>query len=211
MAAFCQGITLGALVQGIQIDGRAYAGGWWDWLTPFSLLTGTAVVAGYALLGATWLVLKTDGHIALRMRRWAFGLGVATLGFIGLASLLTPFQDPIYFDRWFTFPSLLYTSLVPILVAAAAFALLRGLRTGRDVLPFLAALALFTLCFIGIGISFFPMMVPPGLTIQDAAAPDSSLAFALVGALILVPIILIYTAYSYWVFRGKVDPNEGYH
>ncbi len=211
LAAFCQGITLGALVQGIEIEGRAYAGGWWDWLTPFTILTGVAVVAGYALLGATWLVMKTEGHIAQQMRRWAMGLGVATLGFIGIASLMTPFQDPVYFERWFTFPNMIYVGVVPVLVAAAAAALFIGLRSGRDVMPFMASLALFTLCFIGIGISFYPMIVPPGLTIQEAAAPDSSLAFALVGALILIPIILIYTAYAYWVFRGKIDPEEGYH
>jgi len=211
IAALCQGIALGALVQGIEVSGRAYAGGWWDWLTPFSLLTGVAVVTGYALLGATWLVMKTEGELQRRMRRRAGPLALATLALIGAVSLLTPFQDPVYFDRWFSFPAAFYSALVPVMLFMAAMYLFRGLASGSDHAPFLASLALFVLGFIGIGISFYPMMVPPAMTIWDAAAPESSLAFALVGALILVPIILVYTGYAYWVFRGKVRPGEGYH
>jgi len=211
IAALCQGIALGALVQGIEVSGRAYAGGWWDWLTPFSALTGVAVVTGYALLGATWLVMKTEGALQRRMRRRAGPLALATLALIGAVSLLTPFQDPVYFDRWFSFPAAFYSALVPVMLFMAAMYLFRGLASGSDHAPFLASLALFVLGFIGIGISFYPMMVPPAMTIWDAAAPESSLAFALVGALILVPIILVYTGYAYWVFRGKVRPGEGYH
>ncbi len=211
IAAFCQGIALGALVQGIEIKGRAYAGGWWDWLTPFSIVTGLAVVTGYALLGATWLNLKTEGELQIRMRRFAWWLGMATLVFIAVVSILTPFQDPVYFQRWFELPSGLYSAAVPILVALAAWRLFLGLNDQKELQPFVAALALFVLSFVGIGISFYPMMVPPSLTIWQAAAPDNSLAFALVGTLVLVPLILGYTAYAYWVFRGKVDPAGGYH
>lgn len=211
IAALCQGIALGALVQGIEVQDRAYAGGWFDWLTPFSILTGIAVVIGYALLGATWLVLKTEGNLREQMRQFAVPLGGATLALIGLVSLLTPFQDPVYFDRWFSLPGSLWTMVVPAALLALTALFWRGLKGGNDLTPFLAVLGVFVVSFVGIGISFFPMMVPPSLTIWQAAAPDSSLAFALVGALILVPIILIYTAYSYWVFRGKIDPEEGYH
>ncbi len=211
LAALCQGIALGALVQGIEVQGRAYAGGWWDWLTPFSVLTGVALVAGYALLGATWLVLKTEGPLQSRMRGYAFRLGIVTLAFIGAVSLLTPFQDPVYFQRWFNLPGSLYTFAVPVLMLGTTWLLYSGLRRQYDLQPFLAALGMFVLSFIGIGISFYPMMVPPGLTIAEAAAPDESLGFALVGALILIPIILTYTAYAYWVFRGKVRVGEGYH
>lgn len=211
LAALCQGIALGALVQGIEMADRAYSGGWWDWLTPFSLLTGVAVVTGYALLGATWLVLKTEGGLQQRMRRLASPLALATLALIGAVSLLTPFQDPVYFDRWFSFPAALYSAVVPVMLFFAAMYLFRGLAAHSDHAPFIASLALFVISFIGIGISFYPMMVPPALTIQAAAAPQSSLAFALVGALILVPIILAYTGYAYWVFRGKVRPGDGYH
>lgn len=211
IAALCQGIALGALVQGIEVQDRAYAGGWFDWLTPFSILTGIAVVIGYALLGATWLVLKTQSNLREQMRQFAVPLGGATLALIGLVSLLTPFQDPVYFDRWFSLPGSLWTMVVPAALLALTALFWRGLKGGNDLTPFLAVLGVFVVSFVGIGISFFPMIVPPSLTIWQAAAPDSSLAFALVGALILVPIILIYTAYSYWVFRGKIDPEEGYH
>jgi cytochrome d ubiquinol oxidase subunit II len=211
IAALCQGIALGALVQGIEVTDRAYSGGWFDWLTPFSILTGVAVVVGYALLGATWLVLKTENALQNQMRNYAWYLGAATLGLIGLISLLTPFQDPIYFQRWFSLPGSLWTMIVPVGMLALVWSFFRGLNDLKDLQPFLSALGFFTVSFVGIGISFYPMMVPPSLSIWDVAAPDSSLAFALVGAVILLPIILGYTAYAYWVFRGKMDPAEGYH
>lgn len=211
IAALCQGVALGALVQGVEVDGRAYGGGWFDWLTPFSVLTGFAVVVGYALLGATWLVLKTKNALQIQMQRYAWWLGAATLGLIGVVSILTPFQDPVYFQRWTNVPGSLFSIIVPILMLGLARSFFNGLNDGKDLQPFLSALGFFVVSFIGIGISFYPMMVPPSLTIWEAAAPDSSLAFALVGAVILVPIILAYTAYAYWVFRGKMDPSEGYH
>lgn len=211
IAALCQGVALGALVQGIEVTDRAYSGGWFDWLTPFSILTGVAVVVGYALLGATWLVLKTENALQNQMRNYAWYLGAATLGLIGLISLLTPFQDPIYFQRWFSLPGSLWTMIVPVVMLALVWSFFRGLNDLKDLQPFLSALGFFTVSFFGIGVSFYPMVVPPSLSIWDVAAPDSSLAFALVGAVILIPIILGYTAYAYWVFRGKIDPAEGYH
>ncbi|SLN35969.1 Cytochrome oxidase subunit II [Roseovarius gaetbuli] len=211
VAAFMQGIALGALVQGIEVAERAYAGGWWDWLSLFSVLTGVAVVIGYGLLGATWLILKTEGALQRQMQRYAWWCAAGTLGFIGVVSLLTPFQDPVYFSRWFNLPGSILSVLMPGAVIAASWALFSGLNAGKDGQPFFAALTLFVLCFIGIGISFYPHIVPPGLTIAEAAAPDASLKFALVGTVVLVPLVLGYTAYAYWVFRGKVDPEEGYH
>ncbi|WP_395820130.1 cytochrome d ubiquinol oxidase subunit II [Devosia sp.] len=211
LAALMQGVALGALVQGIQIEGRAYAGAWWDWLTPFTMLTGLAVAIGYALLGATWLNLKTTGALQEKSRRIALYSGVATLALIGAVSLWTPFLEPIYFQRWFGFPTAFFSAFVPTLLAACAFGLWWGLTHDKHLLPFLAALGIFVLSFVGIGISFYPYIVPGALTIAEAAAPDASLSFLLVGALILIPIILAYTGYAYWVFRGKVDPEEGYH
>ncbi len=211
-AALMQGITLGALVQGIEVTDRAYSGGWWDWLTPFSILTGIAVVSGYALLGATWLVMKTGKELQDQMRRYSGYLAIALLGFILVVSLLTPFLDPVYFKRWFNLPGSIFSVVVPALVALAAWQLYSGLKHhAHEAKPFLSALALFVLCFVGIGISFYPHIVPPSLTIWQAAAPDASLEFTLVGTVILMPLILGYSAYAYWVFRGKVDPNEGYH
>jgi cytochrome d ubiquinol oxidase subunit II len=211
MASFCQGIILGALLQGIPTENRAYAGGWWDWLTPFSLVTGVALVAGYCLLGATWLVLKTEGDLQRRARGIAGRFAWATLLGIGIFSLWTPFLQADYMAKWFSWPALLYTAPVPVLVLAAGVLLFRTLRRGADVAPFLCAEALFVLCFVGLWISFYPYVVPSSVTIWEAAGPDISLGFLLVGAAVLLPLILAYTAAVYWVFRGKVRHGEGYH
>ena len=210
-AAFCQGIALGALVQGIEVVDRAYAGGWWNWLTPFSLLTGLAVVVGYVLLGSTWLILKTLGPVQKKAYLAAKPALWGMLSLIGAVSLWTPFLNPIFMERWFSIPQVFYTAPVPLLVFGTAWFLLRGIKLQRDGHPFVAAIALFVLTYIGLGISFFPYMIPPSVTIWQAAAPDESLSFLLVGSAVLIPLILAYTAYAYWVFRGKVDPSEGYH
>jgi cytochrome bd ubiquinol oxidase subunit II len=211
IAALMQGIALGALVQGIAVSGRQYAGGWWDWLTPFSVLTGISVLVGYALLGVTWLNLKTNGTIQVRSAKLARPLSIMLLVLIGIVSLWTPFINEVYFERWFGWPTAFFSSFVPLLLAVCALALWHGLTQGRHLQPFLAALGLFILSFAGLGISFYPYMIPGVLTIKDAAAPESSLKFLLVGAAVLLPTILTYTGYAYWVFRGKIDPEEGYH
>jgi cytochrome bd ubiquinol oxidase subunit II len=211
LAAFAQGIALGALVQGIPVSGRAYAGGWWDWLTWFSILTGLALVIGYALLGATWLIWKTSGELQQKAYSLAWSTGLATVALIGIVSLIMPFLDPLFRQRWFSFPNIVYAAPVPILVALAALVLLAGLGRRREGAPFLAAVALFILSYLGLGISFYPYILPPSLTIWDAAAPARSLEFLLVGAVVLIPLILAYTAWSYWVFRGKVGASTGYH
>jgi len=211
LVALCQGIALGAFVQGIRVSGRAYGGGWYDWLTPFSLMTGVALVTGYALLGATWLVMKTTGDLPQQARRFATVSGAGTVALIGIVSLWTPFLNPVFMARWFAFPAILYTLPVPLAVAGTTLLLFKGLRAGRDAQPFIAALGLFVLSYVGLGISLYPEIVPPSITIWQAAAPDKSLGFLLVGALILVPIIIGYMAHAYWVFRGKVDATTGYH
>ena len=170
-----------------------------------------ALVVGYALLGATWLILKTEDHVQRRAYTIAFWAAPLTLAMIGAVSLWTPFLNPLYAARWFGWPHILLAIPVPLLVLAAAYVLLKGLIERRETSPFLAALSLFVLSFVGIGISFYPHIVPHSVTIWAAAAPDNSLSFLLVGAVVLVPLILGYTAYSYWVFRGKVRSVGGYH
>ncbi|WP_311200319.1 cytochrome d ubiquinol oxidase subunit II [Jannaschia sp. W003] len=214
VAALAQGIALGALLQGIAIDeaAREYAGGWWDWLTPFSLAVGVAVMCGYMLLGATWLVMKTEGPLQERMRRRAWPLGLATLGFIGLVSLWTPFLQEGYYNRWFAGWGLAAAVAVGISVLAVAVLMFRSLTIHRhEYRPFVLSLLLFVLCFGGLGVSMFPYIVPTEVTIWEAAAPRNAQVFMLVGAGFLIPIILAYTAYAYWVFRGKIDPDAGYH
>jgi len=210
VATFAQGIALGTVIQGIDVAGRAYAGGWFDWLTPFSLMTGAALVSGYALLGACFLVMKTRGTLQERMSALALPLGICVLAFIAVVSLWTPFLSPDLRARWFSWPNIAILSPVPVLVAVIAFGFFRSLARGREATPFVMAILLFLVCYGGIGISVYPYVVPRAVTVWEAAAPDESLLFLLVGTVILIPIILAYTGYSYWVFRGKVDPTEGY-
>jgi cytochrome d ubiquinol oxidase subunit II len=141
----------------------------------------------------------------------AWPTGAGTLALIGAVSLIMPFLDPVFRQRWFTWPNIAYAAPVPLLVALAAFALARGLAKRQERTPFFAAVALFVLSYVGLGISFYPYILPPSLTIWDAAAPAGSLQFLLVGAVVLIPLVLAYTAWSYWVFRGKVDAGAGYH
>lgn len=210
VAAFAQGIALGALLQGIRVEGRAYAGGWWDWLTPFSLFVGLSVVFGYALLGATWLIMRTEGPLQDRAFRYARRLGFATIVSIAVVSAATPFLEQQYWRRWFEMPGVLATAQVPFLIAIGTVLLFRSLVNKHERAPFLLTLGLFFLCFVGLGVSIFPDIVPGAITIEEAAAPESSLKFVLVGAVFLIPLILAYTAWSYWVFRGKTG-HEGYH
>ena len=210
VAALAQGITLGAILQGIHVANDAYAGGWLDWLTPFALLTGVSLAVGYALLGATWLLWKTEGSLRACVRRLAFRLGIATLLALAAVSAATPFLTYDYWRRWFAMPNVLLTAQVPLLVVIAAAAFFWTLRRGAERIPFVLALSFFLLGFAGLGISIFPYIVPRVVTIWDAASPTNSLSFLLAGAVIIIPTILTYTSWSYWVFRGKVG-TQGYH
>jgi cytochrome d ubiquinol oxidase subunit II len=209
-AALAQGITLGAILQGIRVEHEAYAGGWLDWLSPFSLLTGVAVVIGYALLGATWLIWKTEGTSQAHARRVAFWLGLATLAALAAVSAATPFLEYGYWRRWFAMPGVLLTAQVPVLVIICAATFFWSLRRKSELLPFAMSLVLFLLGFVGLGISMFPYVVPPAVTIWDAAAPRESQVFMLVGSVVIIPVILAYTTWAYWIFRGKAGLH-GYH
>ncbi len=212
VAALSQGFILGAILQGVEVNGRAYAGGWWDWLSPFTFITAVAVVVGYGLLGATWLNMKTTGAVQERARGLAWSFALGTIGFIAIVSLFTPYLGTAYYERWFTWPNILFTAPVPVIVALLTYALFRSLRLHQhDHRPFLLVLVLFLVTFIGLGISMWPYIIPTKVTIWDAASPFKSQLFMFVGAAVLVPIILAYTAYAYWVFRGKMDPDQGYH
>ena len=211
LAALAQGIALGAVLQGVHVEGRHYGGGWWDWLTPFSILTGLAIVIGYSLLGATWLVMKTEGELRDRAYHLSWRLMTAMLCAIAAVSIATPFLHVQYTDRWFSWPNIVLTAPVPIAVAGVAVLLMRSLANKDDYRPFLLSLALFALSYAGLGISMYPYIVPQSITIWQAASPLSSQLFMLVGVAILIPLILGYTGWAYWVFRGKVKPGAGYH
>lgn len=209
VAAASQGVIVGAITQGIRVSSGAYVGGWLDWLSPFSLMTGCALVVGYALLGSTWLIWKTNGAVQRQARRIALPLGAATLVALASISIATPLLAYDYWKRWFSLPAVFLTSQVPLSVLAVAIVFVWSLWRGAERIPFLSALALFFLTFTGLGISLYPYVVPRSLTIWDAASPPESQKFMLFGALVIVPTILSYTSWAYWVFRGKV--GDGYH
>lgn len=211
VAGFCQGLVLGGLVQGVTIKNGAFAGGAFDWATPFGVICGLGVVAGYALLGATWLMMKTDGDMARRAADKAKLLLIAVLVFMAAVSIFTPLEFPRIAQRWFALPNLYYLLPVPIVTAVVALAEWYFIATRREAAPFLATIALFVLGYLGLVISTYPYIVPPDLTIRAAAAAPASQTFMLIGTLILLPIILSYTALTYWLFRGKVGASAAYH
>jgi cytochrome d ubiquinol oxidase subunit II len=212
LATFAQGAILGAFIQGFAVDGRSFAGSSWEWLTPFSVLTGAALMLGYGLLGAGWLVIKTEGELQAWARRMGrlclIGVGVA----IVIVSLWTPLADPVVANRWFSWPNILFLSPVPGLTAVLAWIAWRATAgKGGDPTLFFATMGLFLMSYLGIAISLWPMIVPRHYTLWQAASAEGTQAFLLVGTLFLLPIIVMYTAWSYWVFRGKMRKGFGYH
>jgi cytochrome d ubiquinol oxidase subunit II len=211
VAAFSQGLVLGGLLQGIRVADGRFAGGAFDWLTPFSIFTGLAMVVGYATIGAGWLMLKTEGEVAQQARRYAKVLYLGLLAAIAVVSVWTPMAIPRIAERWFAWPNLLYLSPVPLLTAVVAAWGWRAIRRGSSAQPFFAAVALFLLAFVGLVISNIPYLVPPTVTVWQAAAAPTSQVFLLIGAVLLLPIILVYSGFVYWVFRGKITEETGYH
>jgi cytochrome d ubiquinol oxidase subunit II len=210
-ATFCQGMALGAFIDGFRTHDGIYAGGLFDWLTPFSVFTGVGLLVAYALLGATWLVMKTEGKLQSDMRRVGKSITILLFAAIVITSLWTPLSHRAVAERWFSLPNILLFAPVPILVVISTVALSKALASTSQSLPFVLTLILLFLGYSGLAISMWPNIVPPDISIWDAASPPQSLGFALVGALFIIPFILAYTTWSYYVFRGKVKAGEGYH
>ena len=211
VATFAQGVVLGAFIEGIKVENRAFAGGPFDWLAPFPLFCGAGLVVGYAMLGCAWLLMKTEGKLRHKMYKLMLPLTCLQLVFIAAVSIWTPLAHESIAQRWFALPNLFYFMPVPTLVAVTILGIVRAVHLKIDWQPFVLTLALIALAYAGLAISLWPNIIPPSVSIWEASAPASSQAFALVGVVMMVPIILIYTAYSYWVFRGKVVVGEGYH
>jgi cytochrome d ubiquinol oxidase subunit II len=210
-ATFFQGVTLGAYIQGMPVVNRAYAGGPFDWISPFSMFTGLGLVVAYALLGSTWLIMKTEGTLQQRAYRVTGPLVLALLAVIAVISIWTPMLDATIAERWFSLPNVFWFAPVPLLVIASAFLLLKSVRQKREAMPFLMTLALVFLGYSGLGISIWPNIIPPSVTIWAASSPPQSQGFLLVGALLIIPVILGYTVWAYYVFHGKIKPGEAYH
>ena len=211
LAAFAQGLILGGVLQEINVVDGQFAGGALDWLTPFSIMCGLGIVAGYALLGATWLLFKTEGDVERHARRMAGPLLAALVGFIVVVSIWTPLQIGRIAERWFNVPNIFFLAQVPVATALFSWLCWYGIRKGRALLPFGSAIAIFLLAFGGLVVSNVPYLVPPVMTVWDAAAHPSSQMFYLIGASILLPVILAYTVLVFWLFRGTVNVDEGYH
>lgn len=210
VAAFMQGMMLGALIQGLQVTDRLYSGGGFDWYTPFSIMTGFAVVIGYGLLGATWLIMKTEHDLQAWARDWAKRLSLWLLVAMVVVTLATPFLGVAATDRLFAMPNVLLLAPLPIITALLFFWMRKSLATSNEYRPFLLTMGIFLLGYVGIAITIFPYIVPYAMTVHEAAAADTSLSIMLVGAVIMLPIILSYTAYAYYVFRGKAGEKAMY-
>ncbi|MHC5124820.1 cytochrome d ubiquinol oxidase subunit II [Pseudomonas inefficax] len=211
VATFFQGVALGAFLEGFKVVDRHFAGGTLDWLTPFSLFCGLGLIVAYTLLGCTWLIMKTEGPLQQKMHDIARPLALVLLVVIGIVSLWTPIAYPQIADRWFSMPNLVWFMPVPILVLVTFYGLLKAVARNAHYTPFLLTLVLIFLGYSGLGISLWPNIIPPSISIWDAAAPPQSQGFMLVGTLFILPFILMYTFWSYYVFRGKVTHEDGYH
>jgi len=211
VATFFQGVALGAFMEGFKVVDRHYAGGTLDWLTPFSLFCGLGLIVAYTLLGCTWLIMKTEGPLQEQMHKLGRPLALVLLVVIGIVSLWTPIAYPQIADRWFSMPNLLWFMPVPILVLVTFYGLFKAVARSANYTPFLLTLVLIFLGYSGLGMSMWPNIIPPSISIWEAAAPPQSQGFMLVGTLFILPFILGYTFWSYYVFRGKVTHEDGYH
>ncbi|KTD35442.1 cytochrome D ubiquinol oxidase subunit II, cyanide insensitive [Legionella moravica] len=207
--AFFQGVILGAFVQGFSIDESSMTINNPDWLTPFSLCTGIALVCGYALLGATWMIIKSSGRVQRKMIHQSRGLLVLVSLFLVFVSIWTPLHSNEIFHRWYSIPNVFLLSPLPLLALFSVYQIWQNLNGGNEYKPFLYSIVLFLCSYIGIGISVYPYLIPHQVTLWEAAAPDSTLVFILVGVVIMLPILLAYTLYAYYLFRGK--SAENYH
>ncbi|MCE8031923.1 MAG: cytochrome d ubiquinol oxidase subunit II [Halomonas sp.] len=209
VAAFAQGAVVGTYIQGFETQNGVFVGGAFDWLTPFTVLTGIGIMIGYALLGTTWLILKSEGYI----QAWAYKLTtpllLAVLVIFGIISIWTPLVNEVVRERWFGHLQVIW--ILPALTLLCMFGVYWAVRQRRELLPFMATLGMFLFTYLGLVVSKWPWLVPPNYTIWDAASAPESQLFLLLGVLFVLPFVLGYTFWSYWVFRGKVRPGEGYH
>lgn len=208
LASFCQGITLGALLQGVKIADGRFVGGAFDWFSPFSVFCGIGVLVTYAALGCGWLIMKTEGELQAKMRMVMRPMIAVLLVIIGIISLWTVLALPAVAERWFGHGDVIYFLPVPILVVVCVYGIFKTVRERHDTMPFYLTLALCFLGFTGLVISIWPNIVPPSLTIWEASSPHESQLFALVGTLFILPIIFVYHFMQYRVFKGKVREGD---
>jgi cytochrome d ubiquinol oxidase subunit II len=209
-AVMAQGLTLGGVLSGTKVIGGNFAGRPLDWLNPFSVTIGIALIAGYILLGATYLIIKTTGKVQERAYHQAFRAGVIVLGFQVLVTVWTPFHYPSVLTNWFSPPRIYFIWTFPLMGLSAFYGLIRSLKSRREIYPFFCSALLFLAGYLGLVASIYPYILPPDITFREAAAQPETLRFTLIGVIIVVPVVLAYTIYSYTVFRGKVGREKHY-
>jgi len=209
VAVMSQGLTLGGIISGIAVEGDHFAGGPLDWLNPFSMMVGFALITGYILLGSTYLIIKTTGRVQERAYTQAFWSAWAVLGFMVLVTIWTPLYYPSALTNWLSPPRIYFIWTFPLLGLAAFYELIKSLKVRREIFPFACSVVFFFAGYLGLIASIYPYVVPPSITLQEAAAQRETLRFSLWGAVITLPVVLGYIIYSYSVFRGKVG-TEGY-
>lgn len=208
IAAMTQGMILGGFVQGVSVSGRSFAGGPLDWLNAFSVMTGLALICGYALIGATWLIMKTEDVTQAWARKSAGYLFGYVAFFMGMVSLCMPLMNERIKALWFD--NILILQPMPLLSVAMFFLLWRDLHHKRDFRPFFLTLGIFLMNYIGLGVSMWPWLVPFEVSFRRAAAAPESQSLLLVGTLVLLPVILAYTGWCYYIFRGKSSHETTY-
>ncbi|WP_010430745.1 cytochrome d ubiquinol oxidase subunit II [Vibrio cyclitrophicus] len=208
---FFQGIVVGAVIQGFSVENRTFVGGQLDWVAPFPIFCGFALIATYALLGNTWLIMKTEGELQQSMFHFTRKTLAAMMASLVIVSAWTPLAFPTIAERWFSIPNLYYLMPIPIMAVLVCLKIADSIRKQKERSPFIMSLIIVILGFLGLGISIWPNIIPPNISIWDAAAPEISQSFMLYGAIIILPIILAYTFWSYYVFSGKVKEGEAYH
>ncbi|MND36207.1 Cytochrome bd-II ubiquinol oxidase subunit 2 [compost metagenome] len=211
VATFFQGVVIGTYIAGIPVVNRQFAGGPLDWLAPFPLFCGLALIVAYALLGSTWLLVKTEGMLESRMRHYSRPLAYLLLAAIVVICVWTPSQHRDIAALWFNGDHRVLFGLIALGAVGAVVAVQRTLRRRHSHLPFIWTLVLIALGYLALALSVWPKIVPPYIDIWQASSPPTSQLFALIGTLFILPIILTYTVWSYYVFRGKVRVGDGYH
>jgi cytochrome d ubiquinol oxidase subunit II len=210
VAVLSQGFTLGGILTGIRVEGSHFAGNPLDWLNPFSLMVGIALIPGYLMLGSTYLIIKTTGPVQERAYKEAAASGLAVLGFMAVVTVWTPFHYPLVWTHWFSPPRIYFVWAFPLMGLIASYNLMWGLKARREILPFVCSILLFLSGYLGLATSLYPYAIPPTVTIQDAASQMETMRFVLWGAVFVLPFVLAYLIYSYWVFRGKVSEEKYY-
>lgn len=211
LSTFCQGVVIGNFIYGFKVMDRAYAGSIMNWISPFTIFCGFGLIVAYMLLGSTWLIIKTENVLYDKMLKTTKFLIKLLILIIIIISVWTPLINKVILHRWFDLPNLLWLSIIPVMLFVFTFNILSAIRNKPRYLPFILTLSILFLGLLGLGISIWPNIIPPSISIWEAASPIQSQSFMLIGSLLIIPIILSYTFWNYYIFCGKIQDHENFH